>query len=568
MHRLPRQIASSTRLLRTRKALDRHSLPFSHPRRHYVSPKLRTLPQSLAIGRYAEIYRLLTPDLKQEEAAKIGAALIKSAQNDLQLERAQLVLETNYPHLDQDALQAEVTRLLDSGATLDSLLGGTKTTQKSSVKSKSAAESRTSRSNAKTSGEAVEQSPAGSSALHHSPRTFKASNKLEFAQAFESQEAQQAISMLTREEMEKFDELEVAFKNSIHYTNVTAMRGIAKLLGQYGFNLEITAQEDSIDRKDSPAKETPRPEGALEIDSATQKRVMTDEEADLATRRAIAKANPLAQTEEEEEQNPYPNLMSYDPLMDSRDVLDLPPTPEHPYHNRVTVRNHSSMFHEAMALDGFNFDDPNWQPEKTDLGEDEMSQNESAGLSPSVRTGPFYRFPLLTRFTTQQTGKGKIKHYQVFTVMGDGNGMVGLGIGVDEETEVAYRKAETDALRNMDYVDRFEKRTIWTDMRHKFRSTQIIMRPRPTGFGLRCGPIMHQVLKAAGIKDISGKIWGSRNPVMIMQGLMKMLHGGHAPLGMGNGIGGKGKRLTKGSGMRTQFDVERDRGRKLVNLRK
>ena len=36
---------------------------------------------------------------------------------------------------------------------------------------------------------------------------------------------------------------------------------------------------------------------------------------------------------------------------------------------------------------------------------------------------------------------------------------------------------------------------------------------------------------------------------------------------MGNRIGGRGKRLTKGSGVRTQFDVERDRGRKLINLR-
>lgn len=33
------------------------------------------------------------------------------------------------------------------------------------------------------------------------------------------------------------------------------------------------------------------------------------------------------------------------------------------------------------------------------------------------------------------------------------------------------------------------------------------------GFGLRCNPSLHQVVKTAGIKDISAKVWGSRNPV-------------------------------------------------------
>ncbi|EEB89734.1 hypothetical protein MPER_12134 [Moniliophthora perniciosa FA553] len=102
----------------------------------------------------------------------------------------------------------------------------------------------------------------------------------------------------------------------------------------------------------------------------------------------------------------------------------------------------------------------------------------------------------------------------------------------------------------------------------KFRSTEIKMRPRPVGFGLRCGPVVHQVLKAGGIKDISAKVWGSRNPVMIMQALMMMLGGGHNPLGFGDGAGGRGKRLGKGYGMRTKWDVERERGRKVEVFRK
>lgn len=254
--------------------------------------------------------------------------------------------------------------------------------------------------------------------------------------------------------------------------------------------------------------------------------------------------------------------------MDSREVLDLGPTPTNPFHNRVIVRNHRSIFHESMALDGFDFDDPKWKPAKSDLADEEMDINESSGLEQHYPVDELLKFDLVTRNTTQQTGKGKINHFQVFTIVGDGEGMVGLGMGTDTEPATALTKAQVAAVKNMDYVDRFENRTIWTDLSGKFRSTQILMRPRPMGFGLRCQPILHQILKAAGIKDISAKVWGSRNPIMIMQGALRMLQGGHNPLGFGNGIGGRGKNLTKGIGMRSKLHVERERGRKLADFRK
>ncbi|KIL56254.1 hypothetical protein M378DRAFT_172841, partial [Amanita muscaria Koide BX008] len=87
------------------------------------------------------------------------------------------------------------------------------------------------------------------------------------------------------------------------------------------------------------------------------------------------------------------------------------------------------------------------------------------------------------------------------------------------------------------------------------------MRPRPVGFRLRCNPNLHQVLKAAGIKDISAKVWGSRNPVNVVKAAFKMLWAGHAPLGMEDGVSGKGRKLDKGEEVRSMCEVERERGR-------
>ena len=51
------------------------------------------------------------------------------------------------------------------------------------------------------------------------------------------------------------------------------------------------------------------------------------------------------------------------------------------------------------------------------------------------------------------------------------------------------------------------------------------------GFGLRTNPFVHQVAKAAGISDLSAKVYGSRNPMRVIKLAVQMLHGGTVPLG-------------------------------------
>ncbi|KAH9962857.1 ribosomal protein S5 domain 2-like protein, partial [Russula dissimulans] len=196
-------------------------------------------------------------------------------------------------------------------------------------------------------------------------------------------------------------------------------------------------------------------------------------------------------------------------------------------------------------------------------------QREHAPILPLSKPelDKLYRFPLITRRVTQQTGKGKIHRRGVLLVVGNGAGLVGYGSAKHDDGARASNRAFAMAVRNMDYVDRFENRTIWTEMSAKLGATRILLRPRPVGFGLHCNPNVHQVLKAAGIKDISAKVWGSRNPLNVIKLLFRMLHAGNAPLAMGNGIGGPGRKLDKGSGVRGKQEIERERGRKLLNLR-
>lgn len=248
-----------------------------------------------------------------------------------------------------------------------------------------------------------------------------------------------------------------------------------------------------------------------------------------------------------------------DPILDPKDVIDFPPTKDNPFHNRVIVYNHRSVFED-------------YSDEAFLSGKDEsMDQLDEFTQKLPVSKAFFdslHSAILIRRGVVQQTGKGKIRRMSYHILVGNADGLVGLGEGKHANSTVALKSAQIDALRNMDWVERFEKRTVWTEMRTKLGGTELILRPRPVGFGLRCNPYLHQILRAAGFKDISAKVWGSRNKLNVIKAAMRLLQAGHAPTGMGDGLGGKGKKLSKGSGLVGQQELERARGRKLVSLRK
>ncbi|KZT03771.1 uncharacterized protein LAESUDRAFT_728796 [Laetiporus sulphureus 93-53] len=261
-----------------------------------------------------------------------------------------------------------------------------------------------------------------------------------------------------------------------------------------------------------------------------------------------------------------PNLMEPDILMDLHESETFPPSKYSRFENKVVIRNNPSMFVAAREQaakergEDLNLAEKQPGPPRTD------SPLALLHLSPG-EINRLYRYAVLRRRVVQQTGKGRIPQQHVVMVVGNEDGLVGIGEGKASEGSRATQTALVSAVRNMDYVERFEERTVWTEMEVKFASTKVILRPRPVGFGLQCNPNIYHILKAAGIKDISAKVWGSRNPLQVVRAMQKLLMPGYLPLGMGNGFGGKGRRMDKGIGLRPQDEIERERGRKLVSLR-
>ncbi|KAI0631212.1 hypothetical protein C8Q77DRAFT_1062100 [Trametes polyzona] len=257
--------------------------------------------------------------------------------------------------------------------------------------------------------------------------------------------------------------------------------------------------------------------------------------------------------------------MAHDPLLDTHESKTFPPSKHSPYTNTVIVRNNPSFFRIAREIAKNDKDrDEMFLVDEIESSTDAMKPIKFLHV-PTNQLQKLYRAQYV-RWVKQQTGKGKIERYSVLIVVGNGRGLLGLGEGKGLDYMSAVSKAFPQAVRNMDYIERFEDRTIWTEMETKFGATRIILRPRPVGFGLATNPIIHEVFKVAGIKDASAKVWGSRNPYHVMKAVVRMLLPGHMPTLMGNGIGGQGRTMEKGREMRSVMEIERDRGRRIVPL--
>lgn len=92
-----------------------------------------------------------------------------------------------------------------------------------------------------------------------------------------------------------------------------------------------------------------------------------------------------------------------------------------------------------------------------------------------------YRFPLIVKRVVSMKSKGKMPSMYSLVVVGNGKGLVGVGEGKDETANKAVSKAFNQAVRSMDYVERYEDRTVWGAMESNFGSCKIQMRSRPPG---------------------------------------------------------------------------------------
>jgi small subunit ribosomal protein S5 len=177
---------------------------------------------------------------------------------------------------------------------------------------------------------------------------------------------------------------------------------------------------------------------------------------------------------------------------------------------------------------------PQLLPPGAALVPDEFSGNGAAAINVSKMeqlTGLSKDFlksltatQLVGKRVVNMTRKGKIPSFYSLAVVGNRNGLVGIGEGRDgTQMSGALMRAHWEAVKNLCHIPRFEDRTIYGRIDHKYHAVLIRLRPSPPGAGLRVNHIIHEICKAAGIKDIVGNVYRSRNPMNVAKGALEAL---------------------------------------------
>jgi len=146
---------------------------------------------------------------------------------------------------------------------------------------------------------------------------------------------------------------------------------------------------------------------------------------------------------------------------------------------------------------------------------------------------------------SKTTKGGRTFSFSALVVVGDGNGIVGQGLGKAREVQEAINKGIDDAKKNLIKVPVY-KGTIPHEQISKYRASKVWIKPASHGTGVIAGGAMRAVLESAGVTDVLAKSLGSTNSHNVVKATISALSLLRDPITISQGRGVGMKKIFNG----------------------
>ena len=118
--------------------------------------------------------------------------------------------------------------------------------------------------------------------------------------------------------------------------------------------------------------------------------------------------------------------------------------------------------------------------------------------------------------------------FTAITVVGNGQGKIGMDYGKAKEVPLAIQKAMQAARKNLHQVA-LNKETIYYEVNGKHGASKVYMQPAADGTGIIAGGAMRAVFECVGVRNILAKSYGSRNPINLVRATINALDSMRSP---------------------------------------